>query len=417
MMATQSQIPLKGHYHCIECGSLFESSIGSIQDQRCPVCGNPPMGKVLAGTERDRVIAPVKRSSDTHSHPDRSGVNQKSQAIYEATLEAQRNKRRGHVKGTKSKGKINRTNITIWVMMGSWLAVAILLVNHFKPKEDKTGATIEMDSERQRIMRQAEEKKKRILIEAAVRPCEQAMTSFLNSQSAAGKAQHVYQGVKLSGVMHRYHRENPSFSSTRSTIRILKGGFLNVPGEKVIGTLCQNSLGERFEAIFIYEDKEWKVDWKSLVRYDARPWSLFPSGADGDEGEYRLYMRVRDADEDFQSKEMIIVFYKPRMYFKTEYSGLASKSVRVAIDSDLGQRIQSMLKSEETLEKDPYGLSIGAIDPSGYHRVRVKMRLHKEEGKDAEMELVDILADHWYGFDIEASEEDASQDVLEQVDL
>jgi len=413
-MTIQSQIPVKGHYHCIECGSLFESSIESIQDQRCPVCGNPPTGKILAGTEMDRVVAPVVKSSEAQSHSDRSGVNQETKAIYEATLEAQKKQRHGRVKRTKRKEK---TNKKIWVMMGSWLAsmaVIVLLVNYFSPKEGEAAIAIEVDSERQRIMFEAEEKKKRVLIQAAVRPCEKAMTSFLNAPSAAEKAQYVYQGVKLSGVMTRYYRNNPSFSSTRSEIRILRGEWLNVPGEKVIGTLCLNSLGERFEAIFIYEDKEWKIDWRSLIRYDARPWSLFPSESDGDEGEYRLYMRVRDADEDLQSKEMIVVFYKPGMYSKTEYRGLASKNVRVVIDSDLGKHIQSMIQSEETLEKDAYGLSIGTTDPPSYHRVRVRMRLHKEEGKEAKMELAEILANHWYGIDVETTQEDAGQEASDE---
>ena len=408
-MATQSQIPVIGHYHCIECGSLFESSIESIRDQRCPVCGNHPTGKVLAGTEKDRVVAPVVRSSDgqsyAKSHPELSGVNQEAEAIYEATLEAQKKQRHGRVKRTKRKQK---TNKKIGIMIGSWLAsmaLIILLVNFFSPEDDDAAVAIEVDTERQRILLVAEEKKKRMQVEAAVRPCEKTMTSFLNAPSAAAKAQYVYQGVKLSGVMNRYYRNNPSFSSTRSVIRLLRGELLDVPGKKMIGTLCQNSLGERFEAIFIYENKEWKVDWKSLVRYDARPWSLFPSGADGAEGEYRLYMRVRDSDEDLESKEMLIVFYKPEMYSKSEYSGLASRSVRVVIASELGKRIQALLKSEESLEKDAYGLTIGITDPPGYHRVRVKIRLHKEEGEEAEMELVDILANHWYDFELEGRQD------------
>ncbi|MEK6249809.1 MAG: hypothetical protein N2C12_16615, partial [Planctomycetales bacterium] len=126
----------------------------------------------------------------------------------------------------------------------------------------------------------------------------------------------------------------------------------------------------------------------------------FQLGSDGDEGEHRLYMRVRDTDEDLERKEMIVVFYKPGMYSKNEFSGLASKSVRVPMDSQPGKLIQKMLESEDDLEKDAVGLTIGNLDPHRYHRVRVRMRLHRKEGEETQMELVEILANHWYGIEL-----------------
>ena len=49
-----------------------------------------------------------------------------------------------------------------------------------------------------------------------------------------------------------------------------------------------------------------------------------------------------------------------------------------------------------------YGLNIGLLDPPGYHRVRVKMRL-KKEGNEHSFELLEILANHWYGDDVAES--------------
>ncbi|MCP5535621.1 MAG: hypothetical protein H7A51_05220 [Akkermansiaceae bacterium] len=389
----------KGHYHCIECGSLFEAAIKDVRDQRCPVCGNPPTGKILAGTERDKELASVIRSGDPKAQPARElhGVNQDSQSILEATLEAEKNKRRGRVKRTKRREKKSKK---ILVMIGVWIAVMIavvFLMQYLNPEEDDITSTVEVDAKREWIMAQAEAKKKRMVVEAAAPECEKAMTAFLNASSAAGKAQYVYQGITLSGVMNRYYQNNPSFSSTRSKIRIIRGELLDIPNVRAIGTVCQNSLGERFEAIFVHENKEWRIDWRSLVRYDAKVWSLFPSGVDGDEAVFRLYMRVRDTDQDLARQDMSVVFYKPGMYTKNEFSGLASNSVRVAIDSREGKALMKMLDSEENLEKDAYGFTIGDLDPLGYHRVRVRMRLHKEEGKETQLELVEILANHWYG--------------------
>ena len=155
------------------------------------------------------------------------------------------------------------------------------------------------------------------------------------------------------------------------------------------------------------------------MRYDDRSWSLFPAGKEGAEGEFRLYMRVRDTNEDFEQKEMSLVFYKPTMFFKDEYRGVASDPVMVRIDSDLGRRIAALLDQEDALEKvirkDVHGLSIGLIDPSRYHRVRVKMRLHKEgrNDKDSRLELLEILANHWYGFEAKAVESEANTETSE----
>lgn len=404
-----------GHYHCIECGSLFESAIRSLRDQRCPVCGNPPTGKILAGTELDKGVAPVVRSTDGKSQPARElhGENKDTQNIYEATIEAERKQRRGRVKRTKRK---ERKSMKIWLMIGSWLILMgalVLLMNFLNNDESQTAVAVEIEAERTRIQAEAEAKKKRMVIEAAAPVCEKTMTEFLNAPSAASKAQYVYQGVKLSGVMNRYYRNNPSFSSTRSKIRILRAEVLDIPGYKAIGTVCQNSLGERFEAIFIDENNEWKIDWKSLIRYDDQSWSLFPSSENGTEGDFRLYMRVRDTDEDLDREEMSVVFYTPGMYTKSDFSGLASKSVSVAVDSPQGKAIQALLDSEaDELEKDPFGYSIGNLDPLGYHRVRARIRINKEEGKEAEMELLEILANHWYGEEIDMNiSKEASEDL------
>ncbi len=400
-MASEIEQLTRGHYHCIECGTLFESTIREVRDQRCPVCGNPPTGKILAGTALDKSLAQVVRDGTPQPIAPRTlhGVNKDTQEIYEATLEAEGKQRRGHVKRSKRKSKKNRK---ILMVIGAWIVamlMVVVLVYTFDQGDDSGAVVQQEDAERQKILAKAEEKKRGMVVSASIPPCEKAMTAFLNAPSAAAKAQYVYQGARLSGVMSRYYQSNPSFSSTRSNIRIISGELLDVPGKKVIGTLCQYSLGERFEAIFVEDDHEWKIDWKSLVRYDPRPWSLFVSGRDGDEGEFRLYMRVRDVDEDLERKEMVVVFYKPGMYSKNEFSGMASKSVRVAIDSEAGMKIQRMLDSEEHMEKDALGFTIGHLDPHRYHRVRVRMRLHKKAGEETHMELVKILANDWYGIE------------------
>ncbi|MFK7909421.1 MAG: hypothetical protein AB8F34_02345 [Akkermansiaceae bacterium] len=390
-----------GHYHCLECGTLFESAVVSLREQRCPVCENPPTGKFLAGTEQDRAavsLAAKQNLQSISSASDLHGVSQDSRDIYEATLEAQGNNSRGRVKRTKRKEKKNKklfVFIGVWVLM---MIATIFLVKHFSADEDDNIAQLELEEDRENKRKAYELRKKRMIIQSAVPECEAVMTSFLNSPSAAAKAQYVYEGSKLSGVMTRHYRNNPSFSSTRSIIKVIWADMLKFEDQQVIGAVCSNSLGEKFEVIFVNSENEWKIDWLSLVRYDPISWSLFQAGADGDEGEFRLYMRVRDSNKDLVQKEISVVFYKPGMYIKNEYAGLASSPVLIKVGSPLGKKIEELLEHEEGAN-DAYGFPIGEFDPPGYHRVRVRMKLNKNGSAPSTLELLDIIDTHWYGIE------------------
>ncbi len=390
----------KGHYHCVECGSLFEADVKDVREQRCPVCGNPPTGKILAGTKQDRALAPVVRASDVQAQParERHGVSLDSVKISEATIEAQGKRRRGEVKRTKRRESKSKA---VWIVIGVWLllmAGIVGVMSYLKTVDDEgKDAHLDDGTQRERILAEAEAKKNLMEVNAAVPVCQRVLLDFLKASSAAAKAQFVYHGAKLSGIMHRYYRNNPTFSSTRGDVKITRGEMLEIPGVKALGTLCKNNDGERFEVIFVKSGKEWKIDWESLVRYDNRNWSMFPAGNDGDEGEFRLYMRVRDSVEDFEREDVSVVFYKPSMYLKGEFSGLASSVVRVPVDSSLGKKVRELRDAGDRKVKDAYGFTVGGFDPASYHRVRARLRLHKEKGGEARMELLEIPAYDWYG--------------------
>lgn len=391
----------QGHYHCVECGSLFEAPVVAYQEQRCPVCGNPPSGKVLAGTQLDRaaVSGATQNLQASTLAPELHGVSQDARDISEATIEAQGKGKRGRVKRKKRKGKKRRK---IYTFLGVWallMVATVLLVKHFSADEEDTVEDLQAVEDRENKIKAYEAQKKRMVLQAAVPECEAVLTSFLNAPSAAAKAQYVYQGAKLSGVMSRHYRNNPSFSSTRSNVRVVWSDTLGFGGKKVIGTVCRNSLGEKFEAVFVNTGSEWKLDWLSLVRHDAKPWALFQAGADGNEGEFRLYMRVRDSNNNLDQQEMSVVFYKPSMYVKTEFTGLASSPVPVKSGSPLGMKIKEMLASEGEEKRDARGLPTGEFDPPGFHRVRVRLKLHKKGSAPSSFELLEIISADWYGIE------------------
>jgi len=353
----------RGYFHCVECETLFEAQVVAIDEQRCPVCGSPPTGKKLASRGR------VKRS-----------------------------------KRAKKGGNKIVILLVVWFLL---MALTIGVVKFFTHEDEDSGVTTEKMTAREKLQEEAELKRSQLFVQKEAPACKLAISQFLNSHSSAGKAQSVYQGRDLTSEMSRYYEKNPTFSSTRSHIKLLRAELLKNTLNQTIGALCANSQEEAFEVIFVRVGEEWKVDWKSIVRFDTRSWSLFPSGSDGDEGEFRLYMRVRDSNKELNTDTINLVFYKPKIYLKGEFRGIPSSTVSVAVDSEVGQKILKLVEREDDMAKDQHGLSTGLLDPPGYHRVRVKMKLNKEGGEHS-FELLDILANHWYGADIVEPEEDAA---------
>ena len=396
----------KGYYHCLECGALFEAVLKDPREQRCSHCGKPPTGDGLAkmklgGAQAASSLSP-RPSAKVH------GVSRDSQDIFEATkvsLSSPQEERDDKVRHSKRKEGKGRKP---WLIVGGWLALmvgVVVLVKSLDSDELSDSKSMTQDEETESLVaaRKAIEKKR--VIDDALPACQQAMIGFQGATTAAGKSQFVYQGVRLSGVMDRHYRDEFSYSSADKQGEIVRAELLDGFPQPVIGAICKNKTGEHWEVIFVLDRKEWKIDWLSMIRHDDQPWVLFPAGEDGEEAEFRLYMRVRDSNEDFERKEMSLVFYKPAMRFKDEFEGEASIPVKVLIDSDLGRSITELLDKEDLetwkMRKDKHELSVGLIDPSRYHRVRVKMRLHKEgkDGRNLRLELLEILANDWYGIE------------------
>ena len=394
----------RGYYHCLECGALFEAALKDLGEQRCSVCGKPPAGGDLAKMKltQPKAVSELSPRPSVNLH----GVSRDSHDIFEATkanletAEEVHDDRVRHSKRKEVRKNTGRLIVGVWIIL---MIGVVFLVKYLGSDDKSSSAVVDQNQENVALVEAREVKERQLVLDAALPDCQRAMTGFQSASSAAGKAQFVYQGVKLAGVMDRHYRDELIYSSVEIQGRIIRAELLDGFPMSVIGATCMNKQGEQWEVIFVLDDKEWKIDWMSMVRYDAESWSYFPAGKEGDEGEFRLYMRVRDSNEDFERKEMSLVFYKPTMRFKGEFEAVASTPVSVLIDSDLGRQISELLEKEDIetwkTRKDQHGLSVGVMDPSRYHRVRVRMRLHREgkNGRNSRFELLDILANDWYG--------------------
>jgi hypothetical protein len=278
----------------------------------------------------------------------------------------------------------------------SWVVLVVLVVTvviYFNQSADEFADG--SNSSQQEAIRQSEAEKQ--ALKFALPKCMSVAKDFLNAKTASAKAQFVYDGVRLSREMEAYYAKQPDFPPSLLQVRPVHYHWLNIPGVDAIGTICQSDTGERIEAIFIREAEEWKIEWKSLVRYSQSDWSLFTSKANGDEAEFRLYMRVMDVGEDLSDGDVLVQFYKPDIFRGHMFDGYASESIRVPIYSMQGKLLGRMSEEAALDEgRDDVGMQISDFDPQHFHRVRVRMKLRMNAKQEPYVELVRILANHWY---------------------
>jgi len=377
---------IKGYYHCNECDSLFESQVIGANLQDCPHCGKAVAGIAEIGPElgiEDDFFLDDEDSLD-QNHDRDGGVE---------SVDKDNDKQPDvDVEQTTEKKKIARQLRLISIAWISLVVSAVAVVIYFNQAKDEPSISAQTQ---QKNAQQIETEKQAMKL--ALPKCMEAIKGFLNASSASAKTQYVYNGVRLSREMEAFYATRPSFRPQLTRVRTVYSQALDIPGVYAIGTICQSDVGERFEVVFIRDGKEWKIEWKSFVRYSESDWALFTSKANGEEAEFRLYMRVMDVGEDLAGGDVLVKFYKPDIFRGKGFDGYASEEVRIPAYSVQGKIVSEMVSQEEVTDGyDHVGLKVSGFDPEHYHRVRVRMRLLKNAKQEPRLELVRILANHWY---------------------
>jgi rRNA maturation endonuclease Nob1 len=380
---------IEGYYHCNECDSLFESQVIGADLQDCPHCGKAVAGIAEIGPElgmddgflsrddEDSLDQNLVRAGDLVS----GGKTNEKQADADVDVEQ-----------TTEKEKVARQLRLISIAWISLVVSAVAVVIYFNQAGDVPSISAQAE---QKNTEQIETEKQAIKL--ALPKCMKVIKGFINASSAAAKAQYVYNGVRLSREMEAFYATRPSFRPQLTQVRAVHYQALDIPGLYAIGTICQSDVGERFEVVFIRDGKEWKIEWKSFVRYSESDWTPFTSKANGEEAEFRLYMRVMDVGEDLADGDVLVKFYKPDVLRGRGFDGYASEGVRIPAYSVQGKVVSEMVSQEEAVDGyDHVGLKVSGFDPEHYHRVRVRMRLLKNAEQQTRLELVRIIANHWY---------------------
>jgi hypothetical protein len=376
---------IKGYYHCNECDSLFEAQIIGANLQDCPHCG-----KVVAGISE--IGSELGIEDDFFLGEDEDGLDQNLVRNVVSVDKDNDKQSDVDVEQIIEKKKIARQLRLISIAWISLVVSAVAVVIYFNQATDEPLISAQTE---QKNTQQIETEKQAMKL--ALPKCMEVIKGFLNATGASAKTQYVYNGVRLSREMEAFYATRPSFRPQLTRVRAVYSQALDIPGVYAIGTICQSDVGERFEVVFIRDGKEWKIEWKSFVRYSESDWSLFTSKANGEEAEFRLYMRAMDVGEDLAGGDVLVKFYKPDVYRGQGFDGYASEGVRIPAFSVQGKIISELASQEDAADGyDHVGMKVSNFDPAHYHRVRVRMRLLKNAEQEPHLELVRILANHWY---------------------
>ncbi len=226
--------------------------------------------------------------------------------------------------------------------------------------------------------------------------CNKVFSGFLTAGTPETRNQFVLSPITTASRMARFYGLNPIANIDPATLQIAKAGVLDLPSGRALETLWKANDDRQFDAVFIQEGGEWRLDWDHFVRFSDYPWPLFLAGSGEPEGEFRLLARERLAEERKTADTISIVLYAPR-FGSVNQTGLQSPEFLIKRDSDNGRLLDAAFKLERKGERI-YGVKIHHDNPEGLIRVRVKVR-RIEENKERRFELERVVACHWYSVD------------------
>ena len=226
--------------------------------------------------------------------------------------------------------------------------------------------------------------------------CSATFSSYLAANSPEERNQFVLSPISAAARMARYYSLNPLVDIDPKTLTLTNNSVIHLPGHRAIESQWRAADNRVFDAVFIEEKGEWRLDWDHYVRYSDNPWPLFLAGGGDDHGEFRLLARERLAEERKNEDAVSVVLYAPRFGYAGE-TGFQSPEFLVKRDTRDGR----LLDAAFTLErggKRVFGVNLPDLNPEGLIRVRIKIR-RVEHDVERHFEIEEVVACHWYSVD------------------
>lgn len=351
-------------FHCGRCGSLFLSTAGESDDRYCTTCGcKPSLGVDPPSLE---TAAPPVADQPT----DAAGRKRIAQGRSKHTL-------------------------LLFKLVSGWLLflASIVVAAHFLwPDASKPPETANSES----AAKETETAEDMAILNEAGPLCTSALSGFLAASSPEQQNQFVRTPVDTALRMARFYSMNPLGTIDPNTISSQGAAVVHLPGLKAVETHLKSPDGRLFDAVFIKENDEWRLDWEHYARYSDHPWALFLAGNGEEEGEFRLLARERLPEERKGEASISLVLYAPRFGYAND-TGFQSPEFLVRRESRDGKLLDAAFKLERGGGR-VFDVKLPGINPEGLIRVRVKVRRFEVEG-ERRFEIKDVIACHWYSVD------------------
>jgi len=395
-------------YHCPSCGSLVSARPEGERPASCNRCGFEFKKRVLIAPRAEAVARRVGKGFVQRDVQSRRRPTKKAEpAPFQGQQPETSNPPAGGPAGdpqpaeleapkrlVRHRKKRPRSGLTPVLFGVGWIICVILIVvlAVMQKKRSEQGGEAGSDEKRGAAWSEAQ-------TEAYLgRQAEEIRSNFLSffeGATSAGRAQYVYEPYRVAPLMERHYEQNLPLKPQGEAV-IDEQRLVRDRGKERIETIWRfGKDGDSREAVFIRHDGRWVLDWEAFVRFSTEPWHLFVGGITDGEGEFRLYMRLRNPQLDEGRESLSVQFYPPHAT-DVKLRRLGSPVVAIPMNTRAGRRIDRLVEeAEKHRARGAAGFS--ARDPRGVYRVRVRLAWEDEGTGEEKLAVREILAGHWLG--------------------
>ncbi len=284
----------------------------------------------------------------------------------------------------------------VFVLVLVWVSILLVIsafvawrVNHVSQVVQVSKEREEKADEMQRLSEDVS------LLNDSMQNCFTHFSGLLEAVAPEIRAQYVYPQPGMSVKIARDSAKMALFLPEKMP-ELSQRQILRVRDEPWIETLWSDERGRKIEVVFRKKDDAWLVDWESYVRSSEMPWTLFENAEGEGEGEFRLLVRERLAEQRALEDTLSLVFYEPSFWHGGDL-GQKTPEILVVRKSLEGKLITQALLARK--EKRPVFRSMySEQDPPDTARVRVVIQRKVMDGQ-REFRVKAVKACHWMGVD------------------
>jgi hypothetical protein len=376
-------------HHCSKCGEVYQAKQGEL----CPACDRAPLpSKKKISVNR---VDSASGSARKDFNPKLQMENTPAPKLVrlDSTTVSGGADGNGTRKSNERKRKTNNTLIKFLIGWGVSLTLIAGLIK-WRLSADApvvSAPVIDTPADQQKLTLQSENLD---LLTSSFESILKLTDAFLQTSASESLAQYCRPSPRLAMTLFNDGAKATLFKP--DSVQLIERNVIRPADKPMIETIWADNRGRKMEIVYAREDDRWVIDWESYAKSSSLPLSIF-QGAEGEEtGTFRLLVRERLADQNYNDLQMSLVFYEPA-FLHGGPLGLSTPEYLVDRKSRNGRMITAALEARKN-NKPLMDSVFPASDPPNTARVCVKFRRTMKNGEKV-FELVDVLACHWLGID------------------